>query len=65
MSAELRYKLLFEAKLEIQEIEEKHKKLVNKLAHDLQLLGFAERKRKITKLEREIQNKIKKLVESI
>ena len=62
---EARFKELFKAKQIIQELELKHRKQVNDLAKDLQLLGFAERSRQITKLKREIENKTRKLVESI
>jgi len=62
---ELRLKALFKEKQAIQELELEHKKLVNKLSKDLQLLGFANRKRKITKLKREINNKTKKILELI
>ena len=62
---EARFKELFKAKQIIQELELKHRKQVNALAKDLQLLGFAERSRQITKLKREIENKTRKLLESI
>ena len=62
---ESRFKELFKAKQIIQELELKHRKQVNDLAKDLQLLGFAERSRQITKLKREIDNKTRKLLESI
>ena len=65
MSFELRLKTLFAEKKKIQELELENKKLINKLSHELQLLRFAERRRKILKNSREILNRTRKLIESI
>ena len=65
MSFELRLNLLMKSKQEIQELEHKHTIMVNKLSHELQLIGFADKERKIKKLMRVIQHKTRKLIESI
>ena len=65
MISKLQYKLLFEEKMNIQKQEQQHTNLVKALAKDSDEIKFAKRKRKITKVKRNIERMKNQILEAI
>ena len=65
MNFETRLKVLYKAKQEIQKLEAEQAKKRKALASALASINFANRKRGIIELEREIKKRQKALIESI